>query len=150
MRLILGASSIWVLMLVARKAPQLRGAIRSREGISNVAIGAFFGPFLGITLSMVAVTYSNRHCADVDVSYARSHYSNHLDTIWTANQLARDTGGGSCCDWRRHVVPELNLSLKQNLRVARIILGAAHKPTLSLNWLINWSIFGVSFWVSLQ
>lgn len=56
MRLILGASSIWLVLLVAGKWPQLRGAVRSREGISNVAMGAFLGPFLGITLSMVAVT----------------------------------------------------------------------------------------------
>jgi drug/metabolite transporter (DMT)-like permease len=68
MRLILGASSIWLVMLVAGKAPQLRGAIRSREGISNVAIGAFFGPFLGITLSMVAVTYTQTGIAQTLMS----------------------------------------------------------------------------------
>jgi len=68
MRLILGALSIWLVMLVAGKAPQLRGAIKSREGISNVAIGAFLGPFLGITLSMVAVTYTQTGIAQTLMS----------------------------------------------------------------------------------
>lgn len=68
MRLILGASSIWLVLLVVGKWPQLRGAIRSREGICNVAAGAFLGPFLGITLSMVAVTYTQTGIAQTLMS----------------------------------------------------------------------------------
>jgi len=54
--------------LAAGKWPQLRGAFRSREGISNVAAGAFLGPFLGITLSMVAVTYTQTGIAQTLMS----------------------------------------------------------------------------------
>ncbi len=68
MRLIFGALSIWLVMLVAGKTPQLWSAIRSREGIGNVAIGAFLGPFLGITLSMVAVTYTQTGIAQTLMS----------------------------------------------------------------------------------
>ena len=68
MRLILGASSIWLVLLAAGKWPELRGAFRSREGISNVAAGAFLGPFLGITLSMVAVTYTQTGIAQTLMS----------------------------------------------------------------------------------
>ena len=68
MRLILATSSIWLVLLAVGKWPQLRGAIRSREGISNVAIGAFLGPFLGITLSMVAVTYTQTGIAQTLMS----------------------------------------------------------------------------------
>ena len=68
MRLIIGAFSIWIVMLVAGRAPQLRSAIRSRAGISNVVIGAFLGPFLGITLSMVAVTYTQTGIAQTLMS----------------------------------------------------------------------------------
>jgi len=68
MRLILAASSIWLVLLVAGKWPQLRGAASNKEGISNVAAGAFLGPFLGITLSMVAVTYTQTGIAQTLMS----------------------------------------------------------------------------------
>ena len=68
MRLILGASSIWIVLLIGGKWPHLRVAIKSKEGISNVTIGAFLGPFLGITLSMVAVTYTQTGVAQTLMS----------------------------------------------------------------------------------
>ena len=58
-RMILGASFVWIVAVVARKLPELRRAMRSKEGISNTAAGAFIGPFMGVTLSMVAVTYAS-------------------------------------------------------------------------------------------
>jgi drug/metabolite transporter (DMT)-like permease len=68
MRLILGASSIWIVLLIGGKWSHLRVAIKSKEGISNVTIGAFLGPFLGITLSMVAVTYTQTGVAQTLMS----------------------------------------------------------------------------------
>jgi len=68
MRLILAASSIWLVLLIAGRWPQLRGAASNKEGISNVAVGAFLGPFLGITLSMVAVTYTQTGIAQTLMS----------------------------------------------------------------------------------
>jgi drug/metabolite transporter (DMT)-like permease len=50
------------------KWPSLRVAIKSKEGISNVTMGAFLGPFLGITLSMVAVTYTQTGVAQTLMS----------------------------------------------------------------------------------
>ena len=68
MRLILGAFSIWIVLLAAGKLPELREAVKSKEGISNTAAGAFLGPFLGITLSMVAVTYTQTGVAQTLMS----------------------------------------------------------------------------------
>lgn len=68
MRLILGAIFIWVVMAGAGKLPDLRKALSNKEGISNTAAGAFIGPFLGITLSMVAVTYTQTGVAQTLLS----------------------------------------------------------------------------------
>lgn len=56
MRLIFAALFIWVFILVAGKTPQLVSASRNREGLLNTAAASFLGPYLGITLSMIAVT----------------------------------------------------------------------------------------------
>ncbi len=68
MRLIFGAVSVWVVLLLARKLPELQQAIKNREGIGHTAAGAFIGPFLGVTLSMVAVTYSQAGVAQTLMS----------------------------------------------------------------------------------
>ncbi len=68
MRLILGAIFIWVVMAVAGKLPDLRKALSNKAGIGNTAAGAFIGPFLGITLSMVAVTYTQTGVAQTLMS----------------------------------------------------------------------------------
>jgi drug/metabolite transporter (DMT)-like permease len=68
MRLISGAVSVWVVLLLARKLPELQRAVKHREGIVHTAAGAFIGPFLGVTLSMVAVTYSQAGVAQTLMS----------------------------------------------------------------------------------
>ena len=68
MRLLLGAASIWLMLLIAGRGRRLRDALRSKEGISNTAVGAFLGPFLGITFSMVAVTYTQTGVAQTLMS----------------------------------------------------------------------------------
>lgn len=68
MRMILGAISIWLLMLSTGKLAQLRRAFNSREGMRQTAAAAFVGPFLGVTLSMVAVTYSETGIAQTLLS----------------------------------------------------------------------------------
>ena len=57
MRMISGALFVWILAVAARRLPELRKAIRSKEAISQTAAGAFIGNFVGMTLAMVAVTY---------------------------------------------------------------------------------------------
>ena len=68
MRMVLGALFVWTVAAVAKKLPELRKAIRSKEGISHTAAGAFIGPFIGVTLSMVAVTYTNAGIAQTLMS----------------------------------------------------------------------------------
>ena len=67
-RMILGASFVWIVAVAARKLPELRQSIKSKEGMSNTAAGAFLGPFLGVTLSMVAVTFTNAGIAQTLMS----------------------------------------------------------------------------------
>lgn len=68
MRLILGTLSVWMVLLLAGKLPELHQATRNREGMSQTMAGAFIGPFLGITLSMVAVTYTQTGVAQTLMS----------------------------------------------------------------------------------
>ena len=67
-RMILGASFVWIIAVVARKLPELRRATKSKEGMSNTAAGAFIGPFMGVTLSMIAVTYASAGVAQTLMS----------------------------------------------------------------------------------
>jgi drug/metabolite transporter (DMT)-like permease len=68
MRMILGALFVWIVALAARKLPELRDALESKEAISRTAAGAFIGPFLGVTLSMIAVTYTDAGVAQTLMS----------------------------------------------------------------------------------
>lgn len=83
MRLILGALSLWVVMLLAGKLPELHEAIKNREGITHTAVGAFIGPFLGITLSMVAVTYTQTGVAQTLMSLMPVLI---IPTVWILNK----------------------------------------------------------------
>jgi drug/metabolite transporter (DMT)-like permease len=68
MRLILGTFFVWIVMVAAGRLPELGKAVRNREGITSTAAGALIGPFMGITLSMVAVTYSETGVAQTLMS----------------------------------------------------------------------------------
>ena len=68
MRLILGALFVWVVLTVAGRLPDLRKALKNREGMANATAGALIGPFMGITLSMVAVTYTETGIAQTLMS----------------------------------------------------------------------------------
>jgi len=67
-RMLLGAAFVWGLAVVVGKLPELRRAMKSREGMSNTVAGAFIGPFMGVTLSMVAVTYASAGVAQTLMS----------------------------------------------------------------------------------
>ena len=67
-RMVLGASFVWAVAVVVGKLPELRRAMKSKEGMSNTAAGAFIGPFMGVTLSMVAVTYASAGVAQTLMS----------------------------------------------------------------------------------
>ncbi len=68
MRMIIGALFVWGCILAAGRLPILRKALRDKAGIRRTAAGAFIGPFLGVTFSMVAVTYTQAGVAQTLMS----------------------------------------------------------------------------------
>ena len=46
---------VWTCALFAGKLPTLRQAVKDKQGMKYTAAGALVGPFVGMTLSMVAV-----------------------------------------------------------------------------------------------
>ena len=68
MRMILGAISLWAVLLVVGRLPELRRAFYDSKGMTQTVAAAFLGPFLGVTLSMVAVTYAEAGIAQTLMS----------------------------------------------------------------------------------
>jgi drug/metabolite transporter (DMT)-like permease len=68
MRLLLGALFIWLLALVLGRMPELLTAARNSVGIRDTAAASVVGPYLGITLSMVAVTLTETGVAQTLLS----------------------------------------------------------------------------------
>ena len=54
-RMLLAGLFVWTCVLFAGKLPEAQKAARNRDGIKYAAWGAVVGPFLGMTISMVAV-----------------------------------------------------------------------------------------------
>lgn len=54
-RLVAGVAGFSLLFVVLRWWPQVRQAVRDRRAMGFTALGAFFGPYLGVSLSLVAV-----------------------------------------------------------------------------------------------
>ena len=57
-RMIIAAIFIWICVLLAGKIPELKKAIKDKKGIKSTIAGAFIGPFIGVTFSMIAVTFT--------------------------------------------------------------------------------------------
>lgn len=57
-RMIIAAIFIWICVIIGGKIPDLKKAIKNKQGIKSTIAGAFLGPFIGVTLSMVAVTFT--------------------------------------------------------------------------------------------
>ena len=68
MRMLCGALFVWTSVLIAGKIGETRRALRNTKGIKYVAGGAFIGPFLGVTLSMVAVVHTQAGIAQTLMS----------------------------------------------------------------------------------
>jgi drug/metabolite transporter (DMT)-like permease len=68
MRMILGAFSVWIVMLLSSRMVELRKALSNRNGMGLTIVAAITGPFLGVTLSMVAVTYAQAGVAQTLMS----------------------------------------------------------------------------------
>jgi drug/metabolite transporter (DMT)-like permease len=57
-RMITATVFIWIFVLITGKLPGLVDALKDKKGVKAAMGGAVVGPFLGVTLSMVAVTYT--------------------------------------------------------------------------------------------
>ena len=53
-RMILGALFVWAVIVLWGKLPEIRKALKNGKGMKYVTIGAFIGPFVGVTLSTLA------------------------------------------------------------------------------------------------
>jgi len=58
MRMVVAAVFFWAVILLMRKAPEVFRAFGDRKAVGSMFSGAIFGPFLGVWLSMVAITYT--------------------------------------------------------------------------------------------
>ncbi len=67
-RMIAGALFVWACAVVAGRFSALHRALKDHEAIKNTAAGAFLGPFMGVTFSMVAVTYTEAGIAQTLMS----------------------------------------------------------------------------------
>ena len=58
-RAIVGAAGFLILMALQKNLPQLKMAVHNREGMIAVTILTVFGPVIGVSLSLMAVRYTN-------------------------------------------------------------------------------------------
>ena len=68
MRLLLGALFIWIIVLLSGRVRAVFSAASDISGLKNTAVASFLGPYLGITLSMVAVTFTETGVAQTLLS----------------------------------------------------------------------------------
>lgn len=57
-RLIAAFIGFTIIITVRHKWPEIRAAFDDRKAIGEIAIGAIFGPFIGVTFSLLAVQYT--------------------------------------------------------------------------------------------
>lgn len=67
-RMTFGALFVLFAILVTGRIGELRRALNNKQGIRYTAAGSFIGPFLGVTFSMVAVTYTQAGIAQTLMS----------------------------------------------------------------------------------
>lgn len=58
-RIIAGALGYAIIILMLRKWGLVRTALKDARGMKFIGLGSFFGPFLGISFSLLAVKYTN-------------------------------------------------------------------------------------------
>ena len=82
-RMIFGALFVWASLAVVRKLPELRNAVSNRSGMKYTVVGAFIGPFMGVTLSMVAVTFTQAGIAQTLMSLMPVMI---IPVVWAVNK----------------------------------------------------------------
>jgi len=58
-RIITGIIGFSILVTLMRRWTNIRDAVFNRAGMKSLSLGAFFGPFLGVSFSLVAVKYTS-------------------------------------------------------------------------------------------
>ena len=67
-RMTLATLFVWGCAVFLQKRPELHSAVKNREGMKYAFGGALIGPFVGMTLSMVAVAYAQAGIAQTLMS----------------------------------------------------------------------------------
>jgi len=67
-RMLFAGAFVWIAALVAGRLPAIRQAAKDKQGIKYTAAGAVVGPFIGMTLSMVALAYTQAGIAQTLMS----------------------------------------------------------------------------------
>ena len=57
-RAIAGLFGFWLILALRRELPQLRRALHDRKGMACTGLTTLFGPFLGVSLSLMAVQFA--------------------------------------------------------------------------------------------
>lgn len=57
-RIIAGIAGFALLITLVRRWKGIRSAVKNTEGMKSLTIGALFGPFLGVSFSLIAVRYT--------------------------------------------------------------------------------------------
>jgi drug/metabolite transporter (DMT)-like permease len=57
-RIITGIIGFGAIIFFMGRAPQTLKALNSRKGMTGITIGSVFGPFLGVSLSLIAIKYT--------------------------------------------------------------------------------------------
>ncbi|HLN56738.1 MAG TPA: DMT family transporter [Bacteroidales bacterium] len=57
-RIIAGIAGFTVLVTVLRRWPMVKSALRNVPGMKSLTLGAFFGPFLGVSFSLLSVKFT--------------------------------------------------------------------------------------------
>ncbi|WP_455391925.1 EamA family transporter [[Eubacterium] cellulosolvens] len=57
-RILAASIFIWISLIVVGKLSKVLNSFKDKKALGGTFGGAFFGPFIGVTLSMVAVTYA--------------------------------------------------------------------------------------------
>ena len=58
-RIITGFISFTILLIVLKKFGDLKIAFKDRKALSTIGVGAFFGPFIGVSLSLLSLQYTS-------------------------------------------------------------------------------------------
>ena len=57
-RIIAGAIGFIIIILILKKTFLVRKALKDRPGMTGISTGAFFGPFLGVSFSLMAIKFT--------------------------------------------------------------------------------------------